>query len=66
MGTDKWLYSAMAGAVMAARPFLKEEEERRFLICPPGAWGRATAPQARDRRKKRKEQKMARRNNRNR
>lgn len=36
------------------------------VYCPLGAGGRAPAPKAGDRRKKRKEQKIARRNNRNR
>jgi hypothetical protein len=63
MGTDKWLYSAMAGAAaFLSNPGWADPGPR--ITCPPGAGGRAPAPKVGDRRKKRKEQKKARRNNR--
>jgi hypothetical protein len=61
MGTDKWLYSLVAGA----SALLSDWSDRKPKpSCPPGAGGRAPAPKVGDRRKKRKEQKKARRTNR--
>lgn len=56
-------YTASITAAMAGIGLTTKD--RRFMVpCPPGAGGRAPAPKAVDRRKKRKVQKLARRTNR--